>query len=207
MCSLPGLEPRPVRLSYPLLTGLLITENVVIQLLASVPLTAATMWTHNRQTFIEQTHRRLKSHLAVGSRLRQRLHQLKSENSPNLLSSIPLTAATTGTHNRPTFIELWFHSNWYQNSMQLQEVDALELCPQGQFWPKCMWCGKFHLPYESHRGSHRSSHAHRRFCAKYIRRIEVEEPGSARREQLSSNLRQAVRAYRPVADMAQMFAP
>ena len=104
--------------------------------LPSTPLTAATTGTHNRQTFIEQTHRRLKSHLAVGSRLRQRLHQPKSENSPNLLSSIPLTAATTGTHNRPTFIELWFHSSWCQNSMQLQEVDALELCPQGQFWPK-----------------------------------------------------------------------
>ena len=53
MCSLPGLQPRPVRLFYPLLTGLLITENVVGQLLASVPLTAATMWTHNRQTFME----------------------------------------------------------------------------------------------------------------------------------------------------------
>ena len=100
-------------------------------------------------------------------------------------------------------LELWFHSNWHGNSMQLQEVDALELCPQGQFWPKCMWCGKFHLPFETHR----VSRAHRRFCANYIRPIEVEEPGSARREQLSSNLRQDVRAYRPVADMAQMFAP
>ena len=66
-------------------------------------------------------------------------------------------------------------------SMQLQEVDALELCPQGQFWPKCMWCGKFHLPYESHR----DSRARRRFCARHIEPIEVEEPGSARREPLS----------------------
>ena len=33
-------------------------------------------------------------------------------------------------------LDLWFRSNWCQDFMQLQEVDALELCPQGQFWSK-----------------------------------------------------------------------
>ena len=98
-------------------------------------------------------------------------------------------------------LEVWFHSLWLGHSMQLIEVDALELCPQGQYWPKCMWCGKFHLPFDTHRVSRN----HSRFCAHFIAPIEREEPGSARRQQLVDDLRRSTQAWRPVSDMAHMF--
>ena len=73
--------------------------------------------------------------------------------------------------------------------MQLTDVDAWDLCPQGQFWPKCLWCGKFHLPYEGC-NSHRESQAHRKFHEYFIQPILDEQPGSLRREALSTDLRQ-----------------
>ena len=86
-------------------------------------------------------------------------------------------------------MELWLHSRWHGGMMQLTDVDAWDLCPQGQFWPKCLWCGKFHLPYEGC-NSHRESIQHRSFRRNFIQPILDEQPGSLRREALSTDLRQ-----------------
>jgi len=99
-------------------------------------------------------------------------------------------------------LEVWFHSRWYGRSTQLIEVDALDLCPQGQYWPKCMWCGKFHLPFDTHR----VSNCHRRFRLHRIEPILRAEPGSDRRQQLVDDLRRSTEAWSgPVGNMAHMF--
>ena len=59
-------------------------------------------------------------------------------------------------------LEIWFHSAWCGGMMQLMEVDVLDLCPQRQIWPRCLWCGKFHLPMQGS-GSHRSCNKHTQF--------------------------------------------
>ena len=99
-------------------------------------------------------------------------------------------------------LEVWFHSRWYGKSTQLVEVDAIDLCPQGQYWPKCMWCGKFHLPFDAHR----ASNYHERFRARYMDPILRVEPGSDRRRQLADELRRSTESWcGPVGNMAHMF--
>ena len=56
-------------------------------------------------------------------------------------------------------LELWFHSDWYGENAQIQEIDILKPCPAKHIWPFCVWCGKFHLPYDG-AGSHRQSTKH-----------------------------------------------
>ena len=126
-------------------------------------------------------------------------------------NSILIRPAPSGSRAHPLILfpridrlglEVWFHSQWYGRSTQLLEVDALDLCPQGQYWPKCMWCLKFHLPFDTHR----SSRCHRRFHDNYIHPILREELGSARRQQLVEDLRRSTEAWSgPVGNMAHMF--
>ena len=85
-------------------------------------------------------------------------------------------------------LEVWFHSRWHGRCMQLTDVDAWDLCPAGQFWPVCLWCLRFHIPFECC-CSHRSSNKHQRFHEMYIQPILNEEPGSFRRQELSRSLR------------------
>ena len=89
--------------------------------------------------------------------------------------------------------ELWFHSAWLNGSTMLIEVDVFDNCPMGQFWPKCLWCNRFHLPYEG-RGSHRASHQHAKFRANYIEPI-VEDRDAASRRQRAAILRDTVREW------------
>ena len=58
--------------------------------------------------------------------------------------------------------ELWFHSNWLNDFIQVIEADNIEPCPAGQCWPKCLWCDKFHLPPEGE-WCHRESNTHKKF--------------------------------------------
>ena len=83
--------------------------------------------------------------------------------------------------------ELWFHSVWYDGMIMLTEVDAWEKCPMEQYWPKCMWCNRFHLPFEGS-GSHRNSSQHRRFRANQIDPI-VQDPDETSRRQRAASLR------------------
>ena len=101
-------------------------------------------------------------------------------------------------------LELWFHSRWYGESMQMTEVDGLDLCPAGQFWPKCIWCNKFHLPFDG-AGAHRASNSHTRFRSNYMDSIHREEPGSERRRQLLDEMKKSTEAWcGPVANIAHM---
>ena len=102
-------------------------------------------------------------------------------------------------------LELWFHSTWYGDTMQLTDVDVWDLCPAGQFWPKCLWCDRFHLPFD---GSfcHRAIHRHQRFHAAYIAPIVAEDVGSTRRQQLSADLRASTQAWAvPVVNLVGAF--
>ena len=51
--------------------------------------------------------------------------------------------------------ELWFHSDWNGDTIQLRDCDILKLCPQRQVWPWCSWCQRFLLPADAHRCSKR----------------------------------------------------
>ena len=51
--------------------------------------------------------------------------------------------------------ELWFHSDWNGDTIQLRDCDILKLCPQRQVWPWCSWCQRFLLPVDAHRCSKR----------------------------------------------------
>ena len=51
--------------------------------------------------------------------------------------------------------ELWFHSSWNGDLIQLVDCDILKLCPARQVWPWCSWCQKFLLPVDAHRCSKR----------------------------------------------------
>ena len=102
-------------------------------------------------------------------------------------------------------LELWFHSRWYGQTMLLTDVDVWNLCPAGQFWPKCLWCDRFHLPFDGF-NSHRASHRHQRFHAWYIAPIAAEDVGSTRRQQLTADLRASTQAWAgPVANVAWTF--
>jgi hypothetical protein len=94
--------------------------------------------------------------------------------------------STVGTENNllwfPQLIghELWFHSSWSQETIQLQDADVLKLCPAQQIWPWCSYCQKFLLPCEAHRAS--SAHikgvcyiqniSHQRLRSEIIPRIQ-----------------------------------
>lgn len=79
-------------------------------------------------------------------------------------------------------LELWFHSHWLGQSMQLQEVDGLKLCPQHHIWPYCQWCRKFHLPYDG-QGSHRCSKDHGKFSKNYMHGISTDVELSCLRDE------------------------
>ena len=51
--------------------------------------------------------------------------------------------------------ELWFHSEWAGEMIQLVDCDILKLCPACQVWPWCSWCHKFLFPVDAHRCSKR----------------------------------------------------
>jgi hypothetical protein len=69
------------------------------------------------------------------------------------------SVGTAGTGNNllwfPELIghELWFHSLWNHETIQLQDADVLKLCPAQQIWPWCSYCQKFLFPCEAHRAS------------------------------------------------------
>ena len=64
-------------------------------------------------------------------------------------------------------LELWFHSRWNGDVIQLLDADSLGKCPQKQLWPFCAWCQRFHLPHEGP-GSHRQSIKHEKFKNQHL---------------------------------------
>ena len=76
-------------------------------------------------------------------------------------------------------LELWFHSRWSGESMQLIDADGLKPCPAQQIWPYCQWCCKFHLPFEGP-GSHRCSQKHKQFCKNWMSDTGIESLGRLR---------------------------
>ena len=68
-------------------------------------------------------------------------------------------------------LELWFHSRWLGESVQLIEVDGLKPCPNNHMWPYCRWCRRFHLPYDGEY-SHRCSLKHDKFRKLYMMHME-----------------------------------
>ena len=70
--------------------------------------------------------------------------RLASANSPPLVM-----------YNELRGYELWFHSDWSGDTIQLVDCDILKLCPQRQVWPWCSWCQRFLLPVDEHRCSKR----------------------------------------------------
>ena len=99
-------------------------------------------------------------------------------------------------------LELWFHSRWYNGTMQLIEVDSWELCPQGQFWPKYAWCNKFHLPFDGS-GSHRESRTHQRFRNNYMSGIVGNDIHPSQQQHAAAKLRADMLAWAGPADDLQ----
>ena len=98
-------------------------------------------------------------------------------------SSILLRRSTSTLGVRPAVMyprllllgfELWFHFDWYGENAQILEIDILKLCPAKHIWPFCVWCMKFHLPYDG-AGSHRQSakHGKARFWFNAMGRDEI----------------------------------
>jgi hypothetical protein len=50
-------------------------------------------------------------------------------------------------------LELWFHSQWAQETILLADWDIIKQCPACHYWPYCFYCSKFLLPPQCHRRS------------------------------------------------------
>ena len=76
--------------------------------------------------------------------------------------------------------EVWFHSKWYGDMMQLTGYDVFKLCPMNQIWPYCLYCQKFYCPMpQEGASSHRVSKKHQKaqgrlgYLGREVARIEM----------------------------------